>query len=256
MATLLRLLRLTSPHPPDPGFKPYYERFLGGDLRAIENYCNENSHPGASFYELIGRLFLLRHHSAAAGQILARIEHSAKVSKRPIYAFWYTLLHPLCQRARQFINRARASRPDANRSELWRDYLSQSALAPSDDELQTAISAVMPDNWQVNQRDEKSSRVIIQELLAWSEKYTEASVRSDLISRGYRGKKLQSMTRSEFHFENVDRFSRWSLVSREIFRDLAQTSPALLTPAAVARRYSCWIAGVSESWASRKTMRK
>jgi hypothetical protein len=217
------------PRPEHLGFQPYYQRFLDGDIRAIEEYYNENSRPNASFYELIGRLFFLRHHRVVK-DLLAGIEHATKITavefKRPAYVYWYDLLLPLCQSARKFIREGRRSFLNANRNKLWRDYFSK---LPNDNQA---------------------------ELCGWLERYTEASVRSDLGSQGYRGKTLQSMTRSEFHGEKVDRFSRSGLVSPEIFFDLAKTHPNPLTPAVVARRYASWIADISESSASRKTVRK
>jgi hypothetical protein len=231
MASLLQLLR--RPHLHDLhrnlAFRPYYERFLAGDLQALEEYCNKASHLSASFYELIGRLFFFRRYGAVERTLAGIDPHAKKINKIdlwPTYDHWYTLLLPLCQRARQFIREARRSRPDASRNKLWRDYL---ALAPSTD---------------------------VQELCDWTERHTEASVRAGYSRCGFKGKKLEWRTRREFHFENVDRFSRFGLVSRKIFDDLAQRQPALWTPAVVARRYACWIADIPESWARRKTMRK
>jgi hypothetical protein len=60
---------------------------------------------------------------------------------------------------------------------------------------------------------------------------------------------------SKQFIESVKQFSRRGFVSREIFFDLAKTQPTPLKPAVIARRYACKIAGVSESWASRKNVR-
>jgi hypothetical protein len=218
---------------PDSGFKPYYERFLSGDLRAIENYCNEKSHWSPAFYELLGRLFLFRHYGAVP-QILAGVERSTKVSgvpRRPVYEYWYEFLLPLCQRERKFIRQARATSPGASRRELWSKYLSQ--LPALDDDLQAASRLA---EWsdlssRANESEKPGRHAAIQELREWSERHADASV------------------------ESVERFSQWGMVCRPIFFDLASTQP-LLTPAAIARRYACKIAGVSESWASRKTVRK
>jgi hypothetical protein len=237
--------------PVDPQFKPYYELFLQGRLRAILDYCDRNAPRSndASFYELIGRLFIFQFYRGVR-QVLSDIEHRAQtgwVKKRSVYEHWYTKLLPLCQEARKFIQQARSSCPDANRDKLWDDYVHQPLptvryghLAGQEDEDRLQREA--------NDRDQELRCLAIKELVTWAESHTKDSVRSRLSVLGCEGKELESLAEGNFHLENVNKFSPFGFVTREIFDDLALTRKEagrrhfISTPAAVARRFACKIA--------------
>lgn len=270
--------------PVDVQFAPYYERVLKGDISAIGNYVDYVDSQNAalcavpvaerlklradqrvqrkldsSFYELIGRLVTIRFY-AAADSVLSDIERRGVLSwpsNRSTYDCWYTLLLPLCQHARQFIREARASCPDANRDKLWRDYVLQ-PVAPT--HYKHFIGEPDEDNLnlqrEANELDKERRRRAIEGLLVRAKSHTKDSVRSRLSTLGIRGKGLERLVEGNFHLKSVQEFSLFGFVSREVFDDLAKTRPVLSTPAAVARRYACKIARVSESWASRKNVRK
>lgn len=213
--------------PVDSSFKPYYERFLQGDLRAIVEY-SDNKWPqlGASFYELIGRLLFLSHYDAVK-KVLAEVSHAGLPDKRETYKHWYKKLLPLCQAARKFISETLTSHPGARTQQLWCDYRS------------------------------RHGQQVVQE----AESHTRESVRSHLASLGCSGKDLQSLTEGNFTLEGVQELGTFGLVPQDIFFDLLHreglgTQRFSWTPAFLARRYACKIARVSESWASRKDVRK
>jgi hypothetical protein len=236
-----RLHPLSSPI--DANFEPAYQQFLKGDMLAILKYCDVNATQrllANSFYELIGRLVTIRFY-LAADIVLEEIERRGVMywpSSRKTYDHWYEALKPLCRRARKFLKDSYRSDSTSTRDERWRDYVSQTAPGESGNE-----------NWRT-------------ELVGWSETHYEETVRSRFQELGCSGRELELLTKSTFHLTRVNKFRPWGLVTREIFFDLASTRyasnkrPFVLTPATVARRYACHIVRVSESWASRRDVRK
>lgn len=211
--------------PIGPQFQPYYERFLRGHLTALVDYClrAKNLRHDGSFYELIGRLFFFRHHRAVK-RILLEIDRATGINDRETYTYWYELLLPLCQRARQFIRENHDSCPNAklSRDTLARKYIAQKPT------LSEAIQE-------------------------WPEPYKSQFEMPRQLRDRWQAESMP-LTESNLLLKSVKEFSRWGFVTREIFWSLASTQPTL-TPATIARRYACKIADVSESWASRKTVR-
>ncbi|MBZ5701008.1 MAG: hypothetical protein LAN84_04105 [Acidobacteriia bacterium] len=245
--------------PVDVRFRPFYERILKGDLQAIEDYLDENvdrSNLDTSFYELVGRLTEIRRFAVVADQILKDFERRDLLpSDRDVYRHWYRALKPLCLQARQFIRVARASCPTVSRGKLWRDYVLQPL--PTVRYIRFAGNADeerLQD--EENKRHKELRRLAGVELLAWSESQTIDSIRSQLEALGCHGRELNILTQSRFHQGQVDRFRPFNLVPREIFLDLAKTTPGPLTPAFVARHYACRIARISEGTASHKAVGK
>ena len=250
--------------PIDPQFKPYYERFLQGDLQAIAEYCDRNVRQlGDSFYELIGRLFFLQFYRGVKPAIsdIARRVSTGWITKRATYEHWYERLLPLCQKARKFIKESYATCPDTRRERLWHDYVFQPLpivryghLGGQKDEERLQREA--------NERDQLRRRAAIEELLAWADGHTEASGRSRLSGLGCANKELHALAQGNFHLESVNRFSPYGFVPHEIFFELALTRkerakrPFVYKPADAACRYACKIVRVSESWARHKNERK
>jgi hypothetical protein len=122
---------------------------------------------------------------------------------------------------------------------------------PNEDALQKT--------WNAQQQEEH--RIAKQELLVWAKSHTKDSVCSRLSAPGSQGKNLESLAEGNFHLANVQKFSPYGFVTREIFDDLALTRVEAgkrhftRTPATIARRFACKIMRVSESWASRKNVR-
>jgi hypothetical protein len=278
--------------PVDEQFAPYYERILKGELRAIDDYCDRNApRLDVSFYELLGFLVTIRFYGAA-NQILLGIERRGSKmgwpSNRDTYDYWYKSRKPTCEMARQFIWAAHKSGRGASRKQLWREYvlrplptarylflagkadqqlLLHSMQAPIDENFRPFLERILGGDLgaktdyeemlqkEQNKRDEELRRSTVEELLKWSESHTRDSVRSRLEALGCNGRELDLLTEGSFQLDQVNRFQPFGFVTREIFFDLAKTNP-LLTPAAVARRYACKIVRVSESWASRKNVRR
>ncbi len=252
--------------PVDVQFQPYYERILNSDLSAIGDYVDRNAarrHLDPSFYELLGRLATIRFY-AAADRVLADIEwrgNIGSVTNTQAYAYWYRVLLPLCQRARQFIREAHASSPNATRAQLWRDYVFQ-PFPSIRYALLAELTAKKMLQGQADGRDQRLRNEAVEDLLAWAEDHTVQSARSYLSGLGCHGKELEALTESKFHLENTNKFSPFHLVSHAVFSDLALTRTErerrhfLLTPATVARRYAAKIVRVSESWASRRNVCK
>lgn len=190
--------------PVDVQFKPYYDRFLQGNLQAIVDYCDRNAPRlnDASFYELMGRLFFLQFYQGVK-QVLSDIARSAAtgwIKKRETYEYWYKRLLPLCQKARQFIEEAHASCPDAKRDKLWRDYILRPLppvyykhLAGLADEDRAGLSDHELQK-EANDLDQERRRSAIEWFLAGAESLTEDSVRSYFRGLGCRGKQLEQMT--------------------------------------------------------------
>jgi len=121
----------------------------------------------------------------------------------------------------------------------------------SDDELQA----------QANKLDGGHRKSAIEGRLRFAQSHTMETMRSHLSSLGACGKELDSLAEGNFQLKRVQEFSRFGLVPPEIFDDLARREGLgkrrfAWTPAIVARRYACKIVRVSESWASRKSVRK
>jgi len=278
--------------PVDKQFAPYYDRVLRGELRAIYDYCDRNAPQfNSSFYELLGFLVTIRFYGVA-NQILSDIERRGSTmgwpSDRETYEYWYKEIKPLCDAARRFIRGARKADPSASRENLWRAYVLQplptvrfgylagkadqqlllrSSRAPIDEQFRPYHERILAgdlsaksDYEEVLQREENKRhgdmrRSAVEELLKWSESNTKDSVRSRLEPLGCGGREFDLLMEGNFQLERVNRFRPFGLVTREIFFDLAKTTP-LLTPAAVARSYACKIVRVSESWASHRGVRK
>ena len=243
--------------PVDANFKSYYERILKGDLRAIGDYRERNGRRelDASFHEMIGRLVPLRSYRAVR-QILSGIErHGATVlpTDRESFAYWYKKLKPLCDSARRFIRAERNSQSGKTRDKLWRGYALQGLpkvrylhLAERQDEERAQE--------ETNLYAQRVHRADREALLGWSDSHTKGSVRTRLEGLGFHEAELDKQIERTFHFERVERFAPRGLVTREIFFDLAQTTPPL-GPAFVARRYACKIGGISESAVSHRSLR-
>jgi len=285
----LHLLR----QPIDLQFKPYYERILRGDLGAIADYCDRNAAQkdlDASFYEVVGRLVTLRSYRAA-NQVLLDIERRGAIgwpSDRDTYGYWYKVIRPICEAARQFIRTVRKSGCGANRTQMWREYVLQplptvrylsfarkaeqqlllhSVHVPIDEQFRPYLERILSGDLSAkteyeealqagqNKRDGDLRLSAVEELLKWSESHTKDSVRSRLEAMGCHGRELDLLAVSSFHLDRVNKFRPFGLATQEIFFDLAQTNP-LLTPAVIARRYACKIVRVSESWASHKNVRR
>jgi hypothetical protein len=230
-------------NPVDANFAPSYEQFVQGDMRAIDRYCDVSATRAvldSSFYELLGRLVTIRFYRSA-DIILSEIERRGVInwpSRRKTYEYWYGVLKPRCQRARQFIRAARESGSTATTGDLWREYVLRS--------------------FPIESRNDP----VCSELLDWGKSHTEDSVRSRLRAYGSHGRELERLTKSSFQIDAVNKYGPWRLLPPEIFRALASSRAPLnrchfrLTPAAAARRYACEIVRVSESWVSRRYVRK
>jgi hypothetical protein len=255
-------------HPVDPPFRPYYEQVLKGNAQEIIRYCEENrrrNRLASSFYELLGRLSCLRF-LPAANVILSHIERLGVLSwpgDRQSAERWYKELKPRCERARQFIREFYRNNSRMKREEVWRAYVLEPLASapvrnmnfvgePNERELQRAE----------NERCEKLHQQTMEELLAWSGSHSRETVRSRLEKLGYTGHELEAQTESSFHLECVQKFAPSGMVPKEAFLELALTRIAcgrrgpVYRPSQVARRFACRIAGISESTASHKNVRK
>jgi hypothetical protein len=209
--------------PVDSQFEPYYQQLLQGNARAILRYCDEHwerDDLSSSFFELLGRLFMISFYRIAATSLanIARRRTSGSPSKRKVYEHWYRgVLKPRCDRAREFLREAHRSGAQKRREELWRDYCFQPAWP-----LETEVD---------KQHHEKRTHAI-EELID-----SHGSTQSSLIT-------------------TVHEFGSFGLVPKEIFFDLALSRAISgrrtfsLKPAQVARKYACRIMNISESTAS------
>lgn len=220
--------------PIDPNFAPYYERFLQGDARAIIEYCDshwEREDFAGSFFEFVGRLVLLRFHKFA-DIILGKIEQRGVAGlpgDRKRYESRQGRLKPLCVAARVFIRNVRKSQPGVTREQLWNSYILpriEKVRIPRKKTRKERLERVR--QWQRN-------RAIRRELLIGPGSATERASRAP-----GEPERLAIL---------VDSFGSFDLIPKEIFFDLALTKP-LLTPSAIARKYSCLITGISESTVS------
>lgn len=243
--------------PVDAQFRPYYNRIRDGDPASIAEYAHKMwPRLDPSFYELIGHLFFLSHY-AGVKRLLREVSGSSGIDNRKSYEYWYRKLLPLCQSARRFIEQAHASKPEANRNELWYDYISQPLPR-----LNYKHFAGLPDEErfqrEANELDRERRRLAIEELQTTTERLNEDAVRSYFKGLGCRGKELEAMTQSKFHLQSVDIFSPFGMLPHQIFFDLALTRKEgskrrfVWKPADVACRYACKIVRVSESWARHK----
>jgi hypothetical protein len=105
-------------------------------------------------------------------------------------------------------------------------------------------------------RYEEFHRSKVKQLLVWSDSYCLDSERSYFETLGLNGRELEDRSKKRFYQESVERFLRFNLVPREIFNDLAVTTPSTLSSAFVARRYASRIAGISVGTASHKAVGK
>jgi hypothetical protein len=207
--------------PIDARFRPYYERILSGDLHAIDDYLHENKgrlDVDASFYELIGRLVPLAFSSVARQIVKGFQRRELLPTGRATYAFYFERLVPLCRLARQFVVREHRSESCSNREQLWQKYVFQPL--PELDALQ-------------------------QEL------------RREAIKILLEGQEVESP-----FLDSVNAFAAYGFVPKNVFKDIALTRIEsgkrcfVSTPALLARRYACRIAGISEGTASHKSVGK
>jgi len=225
----LHLLR----QPVDPQFKPYYERVLGGDLGAIADYCDRNAAQkdlDGSFYELVGRLVGVRCYRAV-NQVLLDIERRGATgwpNNRDTYEYWYKVIKPACEAARQFVRAVRKSGKSVNREGLWHEYVRQPLPAVRyaflarkadqqlmhqdidysriDEKVEPYLERIFSGgvgaktNYEEmfqkerNERDGELRRSAVEELLEWSESHTRGSVRLRLEAIGCRGRELNLLT--------------------------------------------------------------
>jgi hypothetical protein len=102
----------------------------------------------------------------------------------------------------------------------------------------------------------------MEKLLAWDDGHTRETVRARLEGFGSSGRGLDSQTEISFCFECVQAFDTFGIPPKEAFLELTRTRipngrrRPVFTPAQVARKFACRIAGISESTASHKSVRK
>jgi hypothetical protein len=233
--------------PVDPGFDPYYQRILKGDLAAVLEYfylgIGFAADFDSSFYEVIGRLVPLQSLTAAT-QIVSEIARGDVASigfpesPMDLYNYWYRKLKLSCQLARDFIRQEYKSDPSVKPEELWHQYV--------DAQYGTRFN-----------KTETARSQGIKELKAWAE-----TAHSDT-----------EMPPPELLCDLVSRFSAHLLVPKVIFFDLAKTDGfldyvhvrrkkrysarrMLSTPSSIARKYACAIVGISTSTVSHGNVRK
>jgi hypothetical protein len=218
--------------PVDPQFMPYYEQILNGNVAAIARYCDaitRKSDISSSFCELLGRLVTMRFYRVA-DMILRDVERRRVIyaSDQRDYLCWNEKLKPLCRRARGFIRSTRKSGRTLTRQDLWSDYLNENA------------------GQQEGRCQEEKRRQAIDGLIQWSESARKV--------------RWSDIPQKRSLLEQVNEFAIYGLVPKEVFFDLALSKNSSrgfsLTPAQVARRYASRIAGISESTASHKDVRK
>ena len=232
--------------PVDTRFLPYHEQMLKGNANAILDYylaSHGTRELGASFHELLGRLFTVRYFRIA-DTILSEIERRGvwyAPSALDSYRYWYKRLKPLCEKAQAFIRAAYGKNYAGDRETLWKNYVFQPL--PN---VRFIIFRGVPDEDTLQQREnadqQKKRRSDLEELIRWCE--TPRKMR------------LADEPKKPALFQVVNALSPYGLVPKDVFFDLALSKMReaeriiLLSPAKVARRYACKIAGISESTAS------
>lgn len=216
-------------HPVDPQFAPYYDEVRHGDAGAIIRYCDkywEQGNLASSFFEMVGRLFSLKFYSVA-DLILRDLERRPVAgwpSKRQAFGYWYRKLKPLCDRGRDFIRAALRLGPDSTRERLWVAYIAQPA-------------------WEIRSEQDSEHHIKRQQ-----------AIRSELLEgpESVANRATKQSSESGRTITLVNGFGSFNLLPKEVFFDLALTKfdggrKFCLTPSAVARKYACQIAGLSES---------
>lgn len=238
--------------PVDPQFAPYYEQILKGNVGVIAEYCDAAvvaREHSSSFYELLGRLVTMRFYRVA-DMILSDVERRGVIgwpSNQDSYRYWYRKLKPLCDSARAFIRKAHQSETTLKREDLWREYVFRPLPTVRFVEF---IGKADEEHLQgeMNARQQKEHHRGLEELLQWS-----GSLRKVQWS---------DVPQKPSDLNQVEKFGVYRLVPKNVFFDLALTRIDLArrtpywTPAQVARRYASRIAGISESTASRVSVRK
>lgn len=217
--------------PVDPTFTPYYQRVLQGDVRAISEYCDAHWEKGdcdSSFFEFLGRLFAVKFYKISAG-ILRNIERRGVlgfVNQRTVFDSWYQRLKPRCDEARQFARAYQKSTGNWKRGQLWDSYISKPGGPKFPSE-------------QCKGRHRFRAKAI-QRL---------RRIHISKVSRKFEAQNGSLLDR-------VNEFGSFHLLPKDIFFDLAITKidagrPAFrFTPSAVARKWACQLAGISESTVS------
>lgn len=208
--------------PVDPQFAPYYEQVLLGHAEAILRYCDqhwEQGNLGSSFFEMVGRLYLLKFYRAAdviLGNIAGR-RNPGWPSAQSTYGHWYQKLKALCVPTRKWIKieSTLIVNPHKKREILWGMYIARPG-------------------WNLTSKrdcaDHKTRQESIKDCLDEIQEAQHNSESGQLISE-------------------VNKLAPFHLVPRKVFDDLALTNAQrfIHTPSWVARKYACLIVGVSES---------
>ena len=224
----------SDPPDPDAHFAPFYRRAVSGDLTAfVDFYRAHGLNPRAAFYQCVG--YLAAHGSLEETKIVQTIitinlrggPRTSSSAKQVSVREWEKRLLPPAQFAAAWIPQQRevnlnqSNRP-VNREALWHRYMDQNLNPVSSGFRQHIDSA---SNWEVG--SEPSYRI------SHSGNPSGNKPRATELTKNER-KAAQRSVRN--HITSIA--LAHGIVPKELFFDLARTTPKSPPPSAAVRRFA------------------
>jgi hypothetical protein len=223
------------PPDPDPNFGPFYDRALSGDLGAlVDFYCGQRFDPGAAFYQCIGFL-AARGTAEETKKIVEKIisinirggpQRTGSGRKASIREEERRLL-PAAKLAAVWISRRRKrdraeSCPRLNRELLWQEYIDHNLPIHTPGIQQSLEIGIEAQN---GTNPSTESRIPT----AWSaEGLRDLVLTPDSIQTRNRGFRSYITEAGLAH----------GIAPKELFLDLARTTPSTLSPSIAVRRFA------------------
>jgi len=222
--------------PPDPDehFAPFYRRAVSGDLTAfVEFYRAHGLNPRAAFYQCVG--YLAAHGSLEETKIVQTIisinlrggPRTSSSAKQVLVREWEKHLLPSAQIAAAWISQQRGVLPKGStrpmsREALWQGYIDQ-YLNPASSGIRQHIDSAS--SWEASSQrsyrishsgNPSGNKPRVMELTRNERKAAQRSARN----------RITSIARAH------------GIVPKELFFDLARTTPESPPPSAAVRRFA------------------
>ena len=224
-------------HPPDPdsNFAPFYHRALSGDLRAlVDFYCGQGFNPGTAFYQCIGFL-AARGTAEETKKIVEKIisinirggpQRTGSGRKASIREEERRLL-PAAKLAALWISRRRRrdraeSCPRLNRELLWQEYI---------DHYLPLTTPGIRESLEIGIKAQNGTQPIyrISNSTTWSARgLRDLVLTPDSVQTRNRGVGNYIAEAGLAH----------GIAPKELFLDLARTTPSTLSPSIAVRRFA------------------
>ena len=223
-----------NPPDPDPEFAPFYRRAISGDFRAlVDFYRVRGTSPGTAIFQCLG--YLAACGSAEEAKIVQKIiginlrggpQRSGRAKNESVRE-WERRLLPSAQLAAEWISQQREgdraeNHPPLTREQLWQKYVDQNLNPVTPGIRQHIESGFDP---QVGRQP--SYRISV------SSQSSRKQSRPLVLSKG----EIRAGERDIRNHTTMVALGH-GIIPKELFLELAQTTPRPLSPSVAVRRFA------------------